>query len=190
MKLFSCVFGEGITNDIVAIILFNTVHEFCMEGGDFTATTPLILGGSFIFLAICSLFVGLFYGLFSALLLKKCRMLSHNPAVESVFVFSFAYLSYATSERFHFSGLIALMTTGVMMSQYSWYNLSPQAKTGTTLAFSFIGLAFEAFVFAYLGLACFSYHTYNWSTELIFVLGAATITARFMTTVCLVKICE
>jgi NhaP-type Na+/H+ or K+/H+ antiporter len=123
-------------------------------------------------------------------MLKKFRMLTHNPAVESVFIFAFAYLSYATAERFHFSGLIALMTTGVMMSQYSWYNLSPQAKTGTTLAFSFIGLAFEAFVFAYLGLTFFSYHTYNWSTELILILGVSTITARFLTTICLVKFME
>lgn len=36
-KLFSLVFGEGITNDAVCIILFNTVMEFSGEDAEFTA---------------------------------------------------------------------------------------------------------------------------------------------------------
>lgn len=40
-KLFSLVFGEGITNDAVSIILFNAVVEFAGPGSNFTAVTPL-----------------------------------------------------------------------------------------------------------------------------------------------------
>jgi NhaP-type Na+/H+ or K+/H+ antiporter len=36
-KLFSLVFGEGITNDAVCIILFNTVMEFAGPESTFTA---------------------------------------------------------------------------------------------------------------------------------------------------------
>ncbi len=33
-KLFSLVFGEGIINDAVSIILFNTVNDFAKNAGD------------------------------------------------------------------------------------------------------------------------------------------------------------
>ena len=38
-KLFSCIFGEGITNDIVSIILFNTIMN--LQEVEFVWYTPL-----------------------------------------------------------------------------------------------------------------------------------------------------
>mmetsp|Transcript_14185 Transcript_14185/g.15856 ORF Transcript_14185/g.15856 Transcript_14185/m.15856 type:complete len:109 (-) Transcript_14185:688-1014(-) len=40
-KLFSMVFGEGITNDAVSIILFNTVFKYTGSTEKFTAKTVL-----------------------------------------------------------------------------------------------------------------------------------------------------
>ena len=39
-KLFSLIFGEGIVNDAVAIILFNTVAGFVDGNTTFSAKTP------------------------------------------------------------------------------------------------------------------------------------------------------
>lgn len=39
-KLYSCVFGEGVFNDIVSIILFNTVNNFTKPGYVFEWYTP------------------------------------------------------------------------------------------------------------------------------------------------------
>ena len=39
-KLFSLIFGEGIVNDAVAIILFNTVGGFVDGNTSFSAKTP------------------------------------------------------------------------------------------------------------------------------------------------------
>lgn len=42
-KLYSCIFGEGVVNDIVSIILFNTVLQ--LQSVTFEWTTPFeILG--------------------------------------------------------------------------------------------------------------------------------------------------
>lgn len=40
-KLFSVIFGEGITNDAVGIILFNTVMEYAGPHSTFSGLTPV-----------------------------------------------------------------------------------------------------------------------------------------------------
>ena len=40
-KLFSVIFGEGITNDAVGIILFNTVMTYAGPHSTFTGLTPV-----------------------------------------------------------------------------------------------------------------------------------------------------
>lgn len=53
--------------------------------------------------------------------------------------------------------MISLLTCGVVMAHYTWYNLSPQGKTMTSVSFSIFGAFAEAFVFAYIGLCVFTY---------------------------------
>lgn len=124
-KLFSLVFGEGITNDAVCIILFNTVMEYSGEDSEFSMATPFKILGSFISLAIFSVLTGVAIGLFSSFFLKTFRFLTINPIIECNMVFCFGYLSYCISEFIHCSGIIALLTCGILMSHYTWYNLSP-----------------------------------------------------------------
>ena len=40
-KLYSCTFGEGVVNDIVSIILFNTILG--LQEVTFSATTPFLI---------------------------------------------------------------------------------------------------------------------------------------------------
>lgn len=76
------------------------------------------------------------------------------------------------------------------MSKYSWYNLSPQSKQATSLAFSMLGYAAEAFVFGYLGLTFFSYVSYEWSWHLFLGEVIVVIVGRFSGTIGLIKILE
>lgn len=127
-KLFSLIFGEGITNDAVCIILFNTVYEYAGPNSEFTSTTPFKVIYGFIKLGFFSIFIGVLFGLLSAYVLKKFRFLTINPVIEVNMIFVFGYLSYSVTELFHYSGIISLLVAGVVMAKYSWYNLSPQAK--------------------------------------------------------------
>ena len=44
-KLFSIVLGEGLFNDAVSIVLFQTMKKFALDGEKFDANTPLnVLG--------------------------------------------------------------------------------------------------------------------------------------------------
>lgn len=189
-KLFSLVFGEGITNDAVSIILFNAVVEFAGPGSTFDTTTPIKILISFTILGVGSLFIGIAVAFISSLTTKNFRFLTVKPVIECNIIFCFGYLSYTISERLHFSGIISLLATGILMAKYSWYNLSPQSKQTTSLAFSMVGYAAEAFVFGYLGLTFFSYVTYEWSWGLFIGEIIIVICGRFSGTIGLIKILE
>lgn len=124
-KLFSLVFGEGITNDAVCIILFNTVMEFAGPDSQFDAATPFLILYSFLRLSFWSIFFGIACGILCSLVTKYFRFLTVKPVIECNLIFAFGYVSYSIAELFHFSGIIALLASGIVMAKYSWYNLSP-----------------------------------------------------------------
>ena len=72
-KLFSIVFGEGIMNDAVSIILFNTVQRYTSANAHIDWHTPGVIIGSFISLGVNSLVIGVLFGLLSAYILKSFR---------------------------------------------------------------------------------------------------------------------
>jgi NhaP-type Na+/H+ or K+/H+ antiporter len=189
-KLFSLIFGEGITNDAVCIILFNTVYEYAGPHSEFTSFTPIKVLYGFVMLGFFSIFIGLIFGVLSAYVLKKFRFLTVNPVIEVNLVFVFGYLSYCVTELFHFSGIIALLVSGVVMAKYSWYNLSPQAKQVTSIAFSVIAYAVEAFVFGYLGITFFSYIQLDWSWQLFIAMLIICCAGRFIGTIGIIKLFE
>ena len=192
-KLFSVVFGEGIVNDAVAIILFNTVVDFTQSGKPFTGRSIPMVGLSFSYLLVMSFLVGLAFGMICSWCFKYLRSLTKSSIVECALIFIFAYLSYIVSEMTGFSGIISLLTSGVFMAAYAWYNLSPQGRTGSTVTFSFIAFLAEGFVFSYLGLTFFSYRQYTWSWQLILVLLLAILVGRAcgsMGLIGLLKMCK
>ena len=124
-KLFSVVFGEGVTNDAVSIILFNSVLKtFNRNGADMNAAQGSLIILDFLYLATTSICVGFFYAGLSALLMKHCRMLTGDSVIECSIVFCFGYLAYITAEILELSGIIALLTAGIFMAHYTWYSLS------------------------------------------------------------------
>ena len=135
-KLFSLVFGEGIVNDAVAIILFNTVSMYTGDQTEsFTGATPFKIIGNFLLLGVASLGIGLVFGLIGSFIFKKMRFLTVSAVKETLLIFCIGYLAYAVGELAHMSGIIALLTSGVIMAHYAWYNLSPQGKHVSSVAF-------------------------------------------------------
>jgi len=55
----------------------------------------------------------------------------------------------------------------MVMSNYAWYNLSPQGKQSSLTIFKFLGLMVEGGIFCFLGLTFWSYRSNRWSTSLI-----------------------
>ena len=182
-KLFSIVYGEGVFNDIVSIILFNTVQSF-KTNFNFTASSPFEIMGSFLGLAAASVGIGLFFGIFSSLMFKWFRFLTHSAITETLLLIIIAFIAYFISEAAELSGIISLLTCGITMAHYTWYNLSPQGKTISSVAVSILGSAAESLVFSYIGLCTFTYASdqqngdYPWSISFIGIMMCIIIIGR------------
>ena len=124
--MFSLLFGEGIVNDAVAIILFNTVLKFFFGDTEheITWTAPFEILGDFLLLGICSIAIGLAMGIVASLMFKHMRSLTLSSTVECLVIFCMGYTAYVCAELASFSGIIALLTSGVVMAHYAWYSLS------------------------------------------------------------------
>lgn len=114
-KLFSVIFGEGISNDAVSIILFNTVMAYCGPGSTFKASTPFLILGSFVGLCLISIIIGIIVAIISSLVTKRFRFITSSTIVECGLMFLFGYLSYVLAELVHYSGIISLLSCGIFM---------------------------------------------------------------------------
>jgi NhaP-type Na+/H+ or K+/H+ antiporter len=173
-KLFSCIFGEGVFNDAVSIILFNTMEN--LQGTTFYWYSPLIIMVEFLLLGVISVSVGLLFGICSSLLFKHARFLTFSPIIETFLVFVSCYASYFVTNMIklpnstlEMSGIIAICTCGIVTAHYTYYNLSFNGKQGTTFSFSLLGEATEAAIYSYVGLALYSTIPTWWSWSFIFV---------------------
>lgn len=102
-KLFSIVFGEGMVNDAVAIILFRSVAELYAgegAGGDLEIHEIVTIIENFLLNLVCSLLIGVFTGLLCTWVFKKLRALTEdheNYVLEIVLSYFFGILSYGWS---------------------------------------------------------------------------------------------
>ena len=123
------IFGEGIVNDAVAIILFNTINGFVAKDGKpeegFYWYTPFRILGDFLLLGIGSILIGLAFGLIASLIFKHMRFLTVSAIKETLLILCFGYLAYAAAELIGMSGIISLLTSGIIMAHYAWFSLSP-----------------------------------------------------------------
>jgi len=139
----------------------------------------------FVVMALLSVSIGVLFGMLGSLMLKKFRFITVSSVKETLLIFSMGYLSYTAGELFHVSGIICLLTSGITMAHYGWYNLSPQGKQLSSATIQIIGFALEALVFGYLGLSYFSIIDMDWSPAFIIVEMLICIVARFIGTVVL-----
>ena len=138
-KLFSIVLGEGLFNDAVSIILFQSMADIVKkdkkDGYELSAEAILEIIKDFVILAIVSILIGVSMGMVSSLMTKYFRVIAHSAVSESAFLILIAMMSYFISETSHMSGIVTLLVTSVLMTHYTWYNLSPQGKHVSSVLF-------------------------------------------------------
>ena len=164
-KLFSILFGEGVVNDAVCIVIYKLLTDFQKGGGQFSFSSVVSMFGTFVSLFGWSFVIGLGMGIIGSLILKSLKKYSIGRQAECALICLFAYLSYILSEELELSPIIALLFNGIFNSHYSFYNLSFQAREESSVLSRVLSALAEAFVFVYLGLTAVHYFqvAFSWS---------------------------
>ncbi|KAK8718065.1 hypothetical protein V6N13_045311 [Hibiscus sabdariffa] len=148
--LYSLVFGEGVVNDATSIVLFNAIQKF-----DLSHITPSIFMefvGNFLYFFITSTLLGVGVGLISAYIIKKLYMGRHSTDREVALMILMAYLSYMMAELFSLSSILTVFFCGIVMSHYTWHNVTESSRITTKHAFATLSFISEIFIFLYVGM--------------------------------------
>ena len=106
-----------------------------MELHGISWVTPFIVIADFFKISICSILIGVVFGVICTLMTKNLRFISQSAVFESTLLISCAMCGYMLSEMFHLSAICSLLVSSIIYSHYTWYNLSPQGKHVTALTF-------------------------------------------------------
>ncbi|XP_027158200.1 sodium/hydrogen exchanger 1-like [Coffea eugenioides] len=148
--LYSAVFGEGVVNDATSIVLFNAVQSIDFSNID--GLTALKLLGNFLYLFFTSTILGIAVGLLSAFGIKTLYFGRHSTDREVAIMMLLAYLSYMVAELLSLSGILTIFFCGIVMSHYTWHNVTESSRVTTKHAFATLSFIAETFIFIYVGM--------------------------------------
>nr|XP_033805313.1 sodium/hydrogen exchanger 2-like [Geotrypetes seraphini] len=159
-QLYILVFGESLLNDAVTVVLYNLFKDFSQMQ---TIETIDIFSGvaKFFLVGLGGVLIGIILGLAAAFTTR----FTHNVRViEPLFVFMFSYLSYLTTEMFHFSGIMAIATCAVTMNKYVAANVSQKSYTTIKYFMKMLSSVSETLIFIFMGVSTVGEnHEWNWA---------------------------
>ncbi|XP_049935989.1 sodium/hydrogen exchanger 1 [Nymphaea colorata] len=148
--LYSLVFGEGVVNDATSVVLFNAIQSFDLNHINSTTAWQLML--NFLYLFVTSTLLGVVAGLLSAYIIKKLYFGRHSTDREVALMILMAYLSYILAEFFNLSAILTVFFCGIVMSHYTWHNVTEASRVTTKHAFATMSFIAETFIFLYVGM--------------------------------------
>lgn len=97
--------GESLFNDASALIVFSIALAFLghSHNGNVIDSIPVYS----ISVVLGALIIGLFTGLIGLFMIR----LMTNPIAETCMILAISFVSYATAEHFHFSGILAIIVS-------------------------------------------------------------------------------
>ncbi|XP_064153079.1 sodium/hydrogen exchanger 1 [Anguilla rostrata] len=161
------VFGESLLNDAVTVVLYHLFEEYVGKGS--VSVQDVFLGIiSFLVVAIGGILVGAIYGILAAF---TSRFTSHTRVIEPLFVFLYSYMAYLSSEVFHLSGIMALISCGAVMRPYVEANISHKSHTTIKYFLKMWSSVSETLIFIFLGVSTVAGpHHWDWTFVIVTVL--------------------
>jgi len=150
-QLYAVIFGEGVLNDVVSILLSTSVE-------DATSMPPLLgLFARLFKVFLCSSGFGIAFGLATSLLFKHAKPLHKEVMKPVVLLFGCNYACYILTELCEFSSIFALFVCSVLSGHYAQHGLSPEAQEFTSELAELMAYMAESVVFGYFGLTAVAY---------------------------------
>ena len=143
-KLAVLVEGESLFNDGTGIVMFRivlglvTTGAFSLLGGVLQFLT-FVLGG---------ILIGFILGYIASIIFRNLD----DSLVQLTLTTILAYGSYLIAEHLHFSGVIATVTTGLVVGGYGLRYLAPHSRLEISSFWGYIGFILNSFVFLLIGV--------------------------------------
>ena len=153
-RLAVLVEGESLFNDAVAVVAFGLAVTAAAGDDPFTLTGAVT---DFVVVSAGGLGIGLILGyLVSSVFLARVD----DPLIETSTTLALAYGSFLLAEEFgvlvgldlHFSGILAVVTAGLMVGNVGMHNTSPSTRLTLEHFWELLIFVFNAMVFLVIGL--------------------------------------
>ncbi|MED6132146.1 monovalent cation:H+ antiporter, CPA1 (nhx1) [Stylosanthes scabra] len=161
--LYSLVFGEGVVNDATSVVLFNAIQKFDLS--HITSANVLQFIGNFFYLFLASTFLGVVVGLLSAYVIKKLYIGRHSTDREIALMILMAYMSYMLAELLDLSGILTVFFCGIVMSHYTWHNVTENSRITSRHAFATFSFVSEIFIFLYVGMDALDMEKWKYASD-------------------------
>jgi len=143
--LVSVIEGESLLNDASSLIVFRFALAAVITGQFYFSQAV----GSFFLVIIMGTAIGLVIGI---IFYWIHRWLPTTPSIEIVLSFLAPYCMYYVAERFHVSGVLAVVSGGLLLSNKRQHMLSYQGRVQGLNVWSTIGFVLNGVVFLLIGL--------------------------------------
>jgi len=142
-RLRTVIEGESLLNDATALTLY-TVAVAAVVGGPFGA--PFVIGQFLV--AVLGGIVG---GIGVAWLIGQLRRRIEEPVAETAVSLATPFAAYLPAEALHASGVLAVVTAGLVLGHQSRQLLSGAARLHALAVWRLVDLLLEGFVFLLIG---------------------------------------
>jgi len=144
-KVITILEGESLVNDASALIAYRYA-VMAVTTGTFVFWKA---GLEFLLIAGAGILAGIIIGYLFVLLHKK---IENNSVVETSLTLLAPFVSYLAAEQFHMSGMLAVVSTGLVMSWRSPEVFSYQTRMRTRVVWDTLVFLLQGFVFILIGL--------------------------------------
>jgi monovalent cation/hydrogen antiporter len=144
-KVITIIEGESLVNDASALIAYRYAVA-AVSTGSFVFWQA---GLQFLFVAAAGIAVGITAGYLVVLAHKK---ILNNPVVETSLSLLTPFIAYLAAEQFHLSGVLAVVSAGLVISWRSPEVFSYLTRMRTKVVWSTLIFLLHGFVFILIGL--------------------------------------
>lgn len=137
--------GESLLNDASALV----AYRFALSAVAGTAFVFWKASVTFLVLLLGGALVGYVIGILAAHSLRFVR--NNSPAILSVLLLS-PFVAYLAAEKLHFSGVIAVVVLGVVMSYFSRWKFPEHIRNESKTIWELIVFLLNGLIFIMLGL--------------------------------------
>lgn len=175
-RIFAVVFGEGVLNDVVSILLSTATAS--------SSTLPSLaeISGDILYFFATSSTMGAFFGFAISYGFRSFPSLQSGTIKPSALIYLLNYSCYVVTDLCGFSSIFALFICALLCGHYARYSLSEDARVFANEFAETLSYIAEAFVFGYFGLTAVTYlrDPDSFSLPLIVFYVAVVVVVRFV----------